>query len=57
MNIYKIISVSYGNTQATFVSSSDIVSAIYSSGVNQSDIIRIELIDSRNVVSLVPDSF
>lgn len=51
MNIYKILTLNCGCVTEITAIGYDIISAIQSNGICQSDIIRIELIGSQNKIS------
>lgn len=52
MNIYKLLSLSYGETKTTLVKAPDMQQAIYASGINMFDIVKIELVGSSNIEDL-----
>lgn len=53
MNIYKILVLSCGNATTYIVEAYDAVQAIHSNGINPSEIVKLELIDTSNVINNV----
>ena len=51
MNIYKILTLNYGNAQTYIVQNYDVVQAIQQSGINPNEVIRVELVDSDSVIN------
>ena len=54
MNHYKLLVMSNGVVQTIYVSSSDIVQAVYSAEVNTMEVVKIELIGSGSVLDFRP---
>lgn len=50
MNEYKLLVISNGMPQTIFLVSNDVTQAAYASGVNIMEIVKIELVDSQNVL-------
>jgi len=50
MNIYEILTFSYGNTQKYVVQAFDISQACMNNGVNMQEVVSIKLISSANVI-------
>tara|TARA_R110000823_G_C15904311_1_gene497216 strand:+ start:544 stop:705 length:162 start_codon:yes stop_codon:yes gene_type:complete len=52
MNKYKITTFSYGQSQAFIVEASDMVQALQGGMVNQSEVVKIEFMDSAEITDL-----
>ena len=51
MNIYRILTSNYGNTQSYIVQAYDVINAIQCNGIPMQDVIRVELIGSANEIN------
>lgn len=56
MNRYKVTTFSYGNSMATIVEAYDMVQALQSGMVNQSEVVKVEFADATNVVDTTEQS-
>lgn len=51
MNIYRILTLSYGNSQSYIVTAYDAMQAMQNLPINYSELVRLELIGSENQIN------